>query len=83
MLDPTFESAFRRGKQRIRATQYHHVEESDQNLQAFLEIYCAIVLSTPYNDFGTHSGECETSSDDFSLRCRNCKPYIWLRDMRR
>jgi hypothetical protein len=26
----------------------------DQNRQALLEIYCAVVLGTPYNDFGTH-----------------------------
>ena len=29
-------------------------EETDQNRQALLEIYCAVVLGTPYNDFGTH-----------------------------
>jgi hypothetical protein len=32
-----------------------YVEETDQNRQALLlEISCAIVLATPYNDFGTH-----------------------------
>ena len=25
-----------------------------QDRQALLEIYCAAVLETPYNDFGTH-----------------------------
>jgi hypothetical protein len=34
--------------------EYRYVEEADQNCQALLEIYCAIVLETPYNDFGTH-----------------------------
>ncbi len=34
--------------------EYRYVEEPDQNRQALLEIYCAIVLDTPYNDFGTH-----------------------------
>jgi len=29
-------------------------EETDQNRQALLEIYCAVVLRTPYNNFGTH-----------------------------
>ena len=29
-------------------------EETDQNRQALLEIHCAVVLGTPYNDFGTH-----------------------------
>ncbi|MBB6144383.1 hypothetical protein HNQ77_002335 [Silvibacterium bohemicum] len=54
MLDPAFEQAFRDAKGRIRAMEYRFVEEPDQNRQALLEIYCAIVLGTPYNDFGTH-----------------------------
>ena len=54
MLDPTFEVAFRQAKERIRKMQYRYVEETDQNRQALLEIYCAIVLGTRYNDFGTH-----------------------------
>ena len=29
-------------------------EEVDQTRQALLEIYCAVVPETPYNDFGTH-----------------------------
>lgn len=28
--------------------------KADQNCQALLEIYCAVVLQTPYNGFGTH-----------------------------
>jgi hypothetical protein len=54
MLDPVFASAFKAAKERIRAMEYRYVEEADQNRQALLEIYCAVVLSTPYNDFGTH-----------------------------
>jgi hypothetical protein len=54
MLDPGFEQARRDAKKRIREMQYRFVEETDQNRQALLEIYCAIVLATPYNDFGTH-----------------------------
>ena len=54
MLDPQFAAAFREAKARIRAMEYRYVEETDQNLQALLEIYCAIALGTPYNDFGTH-----------------------------
>ena len=46
-----FDSA---AKERIRAMEYRYVEEADQNRQALLEIYCAAVLGTPYNDFGTH-----------------------------
>jgi hypothetical protein len=33
---------------------YRYVEETDQNKQALLEIYCAIALQTPYDDFSTH-----------------------------
>jgi hypothetical protein len=29
-------------------------EEVDQTRQALLEIYCALVPETPYNDFETH-----------------------------
>lgn len=54
MLDPVFAAAFAAAKERIREMEYRYVEESDQNRQALLEIYCAVVLETPYNDFGTH-----------------------------
>lgn len=54
ILDPVFAAAFTAAKERIRGMEYRYVEESDQNRQALLEIYCAVVLETPYNDFGTH-----------------------------
>lgn len=54
MTDSDFVKAFEAAKKRIRAMEYRYVEEADQNRQALLEIYCAVVLSTPYNDFGTH-----------------------------
>lgn len=54
ILDPVFLAAFTAAKERIRAMEYRYVEEADQNRQALLEIYCAVVLSTPYNDFRTH-----------------------------
>lgn len=54
MLDPTFAAAFIAAKERIRKMEYRYVEEAHQNRQALLEIYCAVVLETPYNDFGTH-----------------------------
>lgn len=47
-------SAFKRAKERVRAMEFRAVEESDQTRQALLEVYCAIALKTPYNDFGTH-----------------------------
>jgi len=52
--DPAFRLAFTSAKARIRAMQFRFVEETDQNRQALLEIYCAVVLGTPYNDFATH-----------------------------
>jgi hypothetical protein len=54
MLNPDFKKAFEMGKERIRKMDYRYVEEADQNRQALLEIYCAVVLTTTFNDFGTH-----------------------------
>jgi hypothetical protein len=54
MQNPVFAAAFIEAKERIRRMEYRYVEEPEQNRQALLEIYCAIVLSTPYNDFKTH-----------------------------
>jgi hypothetical protein len=54
MSNPVFAAAFAAAKERIREMEYRYVEEVDQNRQALLEIYCAVVLGTPYNDFGTH-----------------------------
>ena len=58
MLDPLFAAAFAAAKDRIRAMEYRYVEETDQNRQALLEIYCALVLQTPYNDFSTLYNSC-------------------------
>lgn len=54
MDDATFALEFQAAKARIRSMAYRYVEEDDQNRQALLEIYCAVVLGTRYNDFGTH-----------------------------
>jgi hypothetical protein len=54
MLSPAFAAAFEAAKERIRAMEYRYIEEENQNRQALLEIYCAVVLETPYNDFATH-----------------------------
>lgn len=51
---PEFRDAFAESKARIRRMEYRFVEERDQNCQALLEIYCSVVLGTPYNDFKTH-----------------------------
>ena len=54
MRDVIFVFAFKSAKKRIRTMEYRYVEELNQNRQALLEIYCAVVLGTPYNNFGTH-----------------------------
>lgn len=33
---------------------FRYVEETDQVRQALLEIYTAVTLQTPYNEFKTH-----------------------------
>lgn len=52
--DPLFLSFFTRAKERIRRMHFRFVEEPDQMRQTLLELYCAIALGTPYNDFRTH-----------------------------
>ncbi len=54
ILEEAFKGSFDAAKERIRRMEYRYVEEADQNRQALLEIYCAVVLETPYNDFNTH-----------------------------
>ncbi len=52
--DPAFADAFISAKARIRKMDVRFVEEDDPVRQALLEIYVAVVLGTPYNDFDTH-----------------------------
>jgi len=52
--DSAFASAFEDAKRRIASMDLRFVAESDQTLQALLEIYAATVLKTPYNDFDNH-----------------------------
>lgn len=52
--DPVFAKAFLDAKARIREMAVRYVEETDQLKQALLEMYVAVVLATPYNDFDTH-----------------------------
>ena len=52
--DTAFIEAFSAAKARIRAMEYRCVAEADQTRQALLELYCAIALCCPYNDFNTH-----------------------------
>lgn len=52
--DPKFRRAFEQAKARVRRMDIRFVEEADPTRQALLELYAAIALSTPYNDFDTH-----------------------------
>jgi hypothetical protein len=54
MLNAEFRTAFEAAKARIRQMDFRFVEESDQNAQALLEIYCTLALNAKYNDFNTH-----------------------------
>jgi hypothetical protein len=51
---PKYGPAVEDAKKRIMAMEFRAVEETDQTKQALLEVYCAVVLQTPYNDFGNH-----------------------------
>jgi hypothetical protein len=52
--DPDFAQAFSAAKARIRDMDLRFVEETDPLRQALLEIYVAVALNTPHNDFETH-----------------------------
>jgi hypothetical protein len=49
-----FGKAILSAKLKMRAMNFRYVEEMDQVKQTLLEVYCAVVLKTPFNDFGTH-----------------------------
>jgi len=54
MLDAAFVAAFTNAKQRIGAMDVRFVEEIDPVRQCLLEVYAAVALGTPYNDFDNH-----------------------------
>ena len=54
LADPVFAAAFASAKAYLRTLDIRFVEEQDQIAQALLEIYAAVRLKTPYNDFRTH-----------------------------
>ena len=54
MEDEKFVAAFDAAKARIRKMNLRFVEENDPVRQALLEIYVAVVLNTPYNNFDNH-----------------------------
>ncbi len=49
-----FKQAFAEAKTRVRKMELRYVAEADPLRQTLLEIYVAVVLKTPYNDFDTH-----------------------------
>lgn len=51
---PEFEQAFYEARQRVRGMKIRLIGIDDQITQALFEIYAALALDTPYNDFGTH-----------------------------
>jgi len=54
MQNIAFVRSFRKAEERISRMQLRFVEESDPVRQGLLEVYVAVVLETPYNDFDTH-----------------------------
>ncbi len=54
LLDPPFALAFTEAKAWVRGLDVRYVEESDPVRQCLLEVYIAVVLKTPYNDFDNH-----------------------------
>jgi hypothetical protein len=52
--DPVFLQAFNAAKARLRNCEVRFVQEEEPVTQALLEIYAALRLATPYNDFDTH-----------------------------
>ncbi len=52
--DPDFKQAFDEAKVRVKAMEYRWVEEGDPLTQCLLEVYVAVSLATPFNDFDTH-----------------------------
>ncbi len=54
VLNPAFLAAFDAAKARIRGMELRFVEEAEPVRQCLLEIYVAVTLRTPYNDFDNH-----------------------------
>jgi len=54
LCDPAFAAAFEAAKARVRQMQVRFLQVAHPIQQALLEIYAAISLATPYNDFDTH-----------------------------
>ena len=54
MKNDEYLAAFNEAKARIRLMDFRFVEENHPIKQCILQIYTAIALETPYNNFDTH-----------------------------
>jgi hypothetical protein len=54
LKDAKFKSAFDGAKARLAGMDVRFVEEEDATRQALLEMYVAVALKTPFNDFDNH-----------------------------
>jgi hypothetical protein len=54
LANPTFVTAFKSAKERIKLMKVRYVEEADPTRQALLEIYVAVASGAKHNDFDTH-----------------------------
>ena len=54
MQDEAFAAEFRAAKQRLSEMNIRYVEETDPIRQTLLEVYVAVMLQTPFNDFDNH-----------------------------
>lgn len=54
LLDPAFNIAFETAKRRLADMDIRWISESDAITQSLLEIYTALRLRTPFNDFDNH-----------------------------
>jgi hypothetical protein len=52
--DQDFKSVFLEPKKRVAAMEVRFVEIEDPLLQALFEVYAALYLKTPWNDFSNH-----------------------------
>ncbi|GAH72024.1 unnamed protein product [marine sediment metagenome] len=51
---PGFDEAFPEAKNRVAQMKIRVIQIDDQVTQALFEIYAALALNVPYNDFSTH-----------------------------
>jgi hypothetical protein len=52
--DPVFSALFSEAKRRISRMHVRAIRVDDPVMQTLFEVYAAMVLKTPYNDFDNH-----------------------------